>query len=65
VQGKQNAVLWMGLILVLLRGITNGQFQTLWSTTVTAPAKPKSTTSSGTSAHSSSESGYTGTIMAV
>jgi len=62
-QNKQTVILWMGLILVFLRGITGGQFQTLWSTTVTPAAKPK--TSSGTSAHSSSESGYTGTIISV
>lgn len=61
--GRQTAILWMGLILVLVRGITNGQFSLLWSTVETPAAKPK--TSSTTSSNSSAESGFTGTVTAV
>jgi hypothetical protein len=32
--GKQNAVMWMGLMLVLLRLFTTGQWSAIWSKTI-------------------------------
>lgn len=64
-QNKQTAVLWMGLILVLLRGFTNGQFSLLWGTVETPTATSKTKTSSTTATNSTSESGYTGAVTAV
>jgi hypothetical protein len=64
-QNKQTAVLWMGLILVLLRGFTNGQFSLLWGTVETPTAASKTKTSSTTATNSTSESGYTGAVTAV
>jgi hypothetical protein len=64
-RGRQTAILWMGLILVLLRGMTNGQFSLLWTTVETPTAASKTKTSSTTSTNSSSESGYTGAVTAV
>lgn len=58
--GKQTAVLWMGLILIMIRLFTTGQWQSLWSTVVKAPA---SSGGSPSAQHSSSENGATGSVM--
>lgn len=58
--GKQSAVLWLGLLLVVLRMFTSGQFQLFWKTV----SSPSSTSGSATttSAHSSAEAGSTGSV---
>lgn len=47
--GKQQAVLWIGLILIAFRFFTVGQWQSIWSAISTAPASllPKGGSSNG------------------
>jgi hypothetical protein len=47
--GKQNAVLWSGLLLILLRMWATGQFQALWGTIVGTSGKSSSTVGSSPS----------------
>jgi hypothetical protein len=48
VTGKQQSVLWLGLVLVALRFFTTGQFKTLWSIVLTpGSTAPANSTTSG------------------
>lgn len=39
--GKQHAVMWLGISLIIVRLFTSGQWQALWSTVTTSPSSAK------------------------
>lgn len=41
--GKQNAVMWMGLMLILIRLFTTGQWSAIWTGTILAGSKAVAT----------------------
>lgn len=60
--GKQSAVLWLGLLLVVLRMFSSGQWNILWGTTSQLGYKAPGSTPSNTATHSSAENGATGSL---
>lgn len=63
--GKQSAVMWLGLLLVITRLFTTGQWHTIWGAIGTSPASTSSGSTVGKAAaavDASNPNGVTGGI---